>query len=317
MTPTDTPLLPVRLVTVDDALGPRRSRFFGEGFKRVTHRLDDIDVTPAVEEGGTVAAVAGLGLPANWSRKGVAEQPPHLSTIDAMLYAAQLAGLYLAHTHGLAGTDGFRVRRMALRAGNRPQEDRLDRFTVTAEHLGTEPGNPSVSRFDCRIGALAAVLAVEHGGEAVPTLVPGAYPDAGSLPGHWNTAPFGASHYGRTQILSDVDVDMGAIRADADLSLAPGPAEATMIDLFVAALQLGQVLLYRLDGVDRASSSTLWMRRTVIEPTSQHTDRFTTTLENERRLDTAAGTWRSADVVAAHSGLALRCSVAHLLPAER
>ncbi|GAA1672396.1 AvrD family protein [Glycomyces endophyticus] len=315
MTPTDTPLLAGRLVTVDDALGPRRSRFFGEGFKRVTHRLDGIAVAPEPEEGGTVAAVAGLVLPANWSRKGVAEQPPHLSTIDAMVFAAQLAGLYLAHTHGLGGADRFRVRRMALRAGNRPQEDRLDRFAVRAEHLGTEPGDPAVSRFDCRIGALTAVLAVEHGGEAVPALPPGRYRNPAALSGPWNTAPFGASHHGRTQILSDVAVDMDALRADADLALAPGTADATMIDLFVAALQLGQVLLYRLDGIERAASNTLWMRRTVIEPAARPSGRFTTALENERRLDTAAGTWRSADVVAAHSGLALRCSVAHLLPA--
>jgi hypothetical protein len=313
MAPTDVPVRPARLVTVDDALGPRKSRFFGEGFKRVSHRLDDIAVRPATE-GGEITAAAGLELPRNWSRKGVAEQPPHLSTIDAMLFAAQLCGLYLAHTHGLSGGDGFRVRRAALRAGNRPQEDRLDRFTVRAEHLGTAPGDPAVSRFDCRIGALTVVLAVEHGGEPVPTLLPGYYTDPAALPGHWNTAPFGASHRGRTQLLSDVDVDSKALRADADLTLGPGSAEATMIDLFVAALQLGQVLLYDLDRLERADSNTLWMRRTVIEPTSHRTKRFTTVLENERRLDNAAGTWRSADVVAVQSGFALRCSVAHLLP---
>jgi len=144
--------------------------------------------------------------------------------------------------------------------------------------------------------------------------MPGAYPDPAALPGHWNTAAFGASHRNRTQILSDVDVDERRLRADAALTIGPGAAEATMIDLFVAALQLGQVLLYRLDGLERAASNTLWMRRTVIEPTNDRTGRFTTALENERRLENAAGTWRSADVVAAHSGLALRCSVAHLLP---
>jgi len=315
MTPTDTTVMPQRLLTVDDALGPRKSRFFGEGFKRVSHRLDDIAVHPTAES-GTVTATAGLGLPRDWSRKGVAEQPPHLSTIDAMLFAAQLCGLYLAHTHGLSGEDGFRVRRAALRAGNRPQEDRLDRFTVRSEHLGTMPGEPAVSRFDCRIGALTVVLAVEHGGEVVPTLLPGSYPDPAALPGHWNTAPFGASHRGRTQILSDVAVDLKALRADAELTLGPGSTEATMIDLFVAALQLGQVLLYGLDRLERAHSNTLWMRRTVIEPTTHSTGRFTTALENERRLENAAGTWRSADVVAAHSGFALRCSVAHLLPSR-
>jgi hypothetical protein len=315
MPPTDTPLVSARLATVDDVLGPRKSRFFGEGFKRVSHRLGSIVVHPGSND-GSITAVAGLRLPANWSRKGTAEQPPHLSTIDAMLLGAQLCGLYLAHAHGLGGEDGFRVRRAALRAGNRPQEDQLDRFAVRAEHLGTASGDPAVSRFDCRIGALTAVLAIEHGGAPVPTLVPGSYPDPAALPGHWNSAPFGASHRRRTQILSDVAIDLERCSSDAELTIGPGPNAATMIDLFVAALQLGQVLLYGLDRMERSESNTLWMRRTVIEPTERRPRQFAVVLENERLLETAAGTWRSADVVAAHSGLALRCSVAHLLPAR-
>jgi hypothetical protein len=61
------------------------------------------------------------------------------------------------------------------------------------------------------------------------------------------------------------------------------------------------------------------MRRTLITPTGGDgaAGRLRVGLEAERLLDTAAGTWRGADVVAAHAGLELRCTVAHLLPGDR
>lgn len=96
------------LASIDEELGPRETRFFGEGFKRVAHALRKIAVDPGC---GRIEAEAGLHLPADWSRKGTRAQPPHLSTIDVMLFSAQLAGLYLAHTRVLGAQDPFAVRR--------------------------------------------------------------------------------------------------------------------------------------------------------------------------------------------------------------
>jgi hypothetical protein len=91
-----------------------------------------------------------------------------------------------------------------------------------------------------------------------------------------------------------------------------------MIDCFVTALQLGQVLLYELDGVSRAESSTLWMRKTVLElvtakpvtgPIPAHV-----VLEDSTLLNSRTGIWRSADIVTEFHGIRLRCSVAHQIP---
>src|SRR5690606_23714126 len=75
-------------------------------------------------------------------------------------------------------------------------------------------------------------------------------------------------------------------------------------------------LLYSLDGVARADSNTLWMRRTVIRPAPETPadGRFEVRLREPRLLLGAQGGWRSAEIVTDHAGLRLSCSVAHLLP---
>ncbi|MFI0264771.1 AvrD family protein [Streptomyces sp. NPDC017056] len=93
----------------------------------------------------------------------------------------------------------------------------------------------------------------------------------------------------------------------------------SMIDAFVAALQLGQVLLYELDGLTRAQSNTLWMRSTHITRAGASrpwhgSEPITTSLQAAKALPTAAGeTWRTADVVSAVGDLTVRCAVAHRL----
>lgn len=308
----------LRYPSVDTALGHREDRFFGEGFKRVTYALTSIQVTP---ENGTIEATASIRLPETWSKKGDSHQQPHLSTLDAMLLGAQLTGLYTAHTfqHDHAG---FSVAAVRIRAGNAPDEERLDRFPVTARHVSTQDtpsGKETV--MECRIGAMTVTVTAGHSG-AQTLGRPGFYAVAEDLDGAWNTAPYGADHHTRSQLLHDVAIDRDALTASGDLALTGPPdtaQHATAIDLFVSALQLAQVLLYDLDGLDRASSHTLWMRRTDITPvTSQDATpadrRLTIRLEESKQLPTKQGTWRTARIHAHHAGLALDCGVVHLLP---
>jgi len=246
--------------SVDDKLGDRRTRFFGEGFKRVTHAVTNVSVTPAT---GTVEATAGLSLPGTWSQKGQAEQRPHLSTIDAMLLAAQLTGLYTGHTVEHDPTR-FRVLGVKIRAGAQPDEDGLEQFPVHAVHRSTTDASDGeqTTTVDCRIGGMAVTVTAAHPA-GTPVDAPGFYAQAGHLPGVWNDRPYGVDHCTQAQLLTDVHADVTDLRASARLELT-GESVFTAIDLFVSALQLSQVLLYELDGVDRACSNTLWMRRTDI-----------------------------------------------------
>jgi hypothetical protein len=317
------PRPPLSVGSVDDVLGAREGRFFGEGFKRVTHHLTDISVIP-VGTGGRVDATAGIQIPAAWSRKGEIDQRPHLSTVDVMIFGAQLAGLYLAHSHGVAAAGPFGIRSLAIRAGTTPQEDGLDRFPVSARHLKTSAvlGGPNITKMDCQVGSLAIQIEAEHHGVAATERVDGHYTSATELPGPWNSAPYGMAHHSRRQLLSAVEADLSRLAASAALTVVDDADEAhgsgrrpTFIDLFVSALQLGQVLLYTLDDVDRTSSSTLWMRRTSIQPApSRAEERFEVRLQGATLLPTEQGTWRSAQIVTTHGGQHLRCLVAHQLP---
>ncbi|NUV61569.1 AvrD family protein [Streptomyces sp. CAI-85] len=329
----------LRLDSVDDVLGDRQGRFFGEGFKRVGYSLADITVVPEDAPGapgapggsgtkGQVHATAGIHLPDTWSRKGETLQRPHLSTLDGMILAARLTGLYVAHARRLGADARFRVRGVRIKAGNAPDEEGLERFPVSARFrsavVSAESRGLSTTTMDCTIGAMSVQVEAEHP-TGVEHRAEGRYGDSAELDGLWNHAPFGVSHHERAQFLEDVVADASAGTADARLTLVDGQdvpkgQAPTAVDLFVCALQLGQVLLYELDDLTRAGSNTLWMRRTSIEVTpvpdgaSGSDGRFRVLLGRSNALPTAEGTWRTARITASLGDLRMSCDVAHLLP---
>ena len=82
---------------------------------------------------------------------------------------------------------------------------------------------------------------------------------------------------------------------------------------------MGQVLLYELDGIRRADSNTLWMRRTTMtaDPealASASTSGVVAALEEPRLLTAGAERWRTATIVGDCQGVLTRCAVAHRLP---
>ncbi|WP_405791540.1 AvrD family protein [Streptomyces sp. NBC_01506] len=319
--------------SIDDVLGPRDSRFLGEGFKRVEHALSHLAITPGADGAGSIEATAHLTIPGLWSRKGDQSPRPHLSTIDAMILAAQLTGLYAAHTLGLPPHAHFAVRQLDMKAGSRPDEDDLQEFPVSARLVSTGPGGEQgpATTMDCRIGSLSARVHAVHGTGHGPTRSSHVYDRADELPGPWNDAPYGIAHRARKQLLTQVGVSTrgpGDPTASADVTLPghragqiPHGTPATMIDAFAAVLQLGQVLLYTLDGVDRADSANLWMRRTRVTtgtpPGPAHGPaRATASLERARLLPSQAGTWRTAEVTGALHAVRIQAGVTHLLPAS-
>ncbi|MFF3643453.1 AvrD family protein [Streptomyces sp. NPDC002564] len=314
--------------SIDDFLGPRDSRFLGEGFKRVEHSLTELTVSPGAEGTAGIEAVAHLAMPERWSSKGDHQQKPHLSSIDVMLFAARLTGLYAAHTHALAPDARFEVRSVDMKAGSSPDEEGLEKFPVSGRLIAAETRGATWSTtLDCRIGSLSARVHAVHDPGRGPTGTAQAYHLAEELPGPWNDRPFGVPHGARQQLLSGVRVTGEGtenLQASARVALVPDGAEAardatqaTMIDAFVAAMQLGQVLLYTLDGIDRAGSNNLWMRRTRVTAGAgapfRGDDQVTAGLGQARLLPSAAGTWRSAELTGALHGVRARASVVHLL----
>ncbi|MBD0695955.1 AvrD family protein [Streptomyces sp. CBMA123] len=332
---TQTPGAPAR-TTVDDYLGAGERRFFGSGYRRARQRLTDIRISSQADGTGTVLARGAVEYPADWSRKGGTDQAPHLSSIDALLIAGEAAELHLTHTFGLGAEQRgrLRLRRVRLKAGTKPVEEELGGFAVRA--TAARPSGHSTV-VDCQVGELRARLEVEH-----PQLPAGAArtarcdsPDV--LLGPAPLRPFAAAHRSRAQTIEDLRVDLSARRATALLgsrAVEPpaGPVgglesyshgSVSVIDAFVGAIQLGQILIYGLDDVPRAESDTLWMRQTVLEIGDPHRPvagpaPLSVELVEPRLLTTREGEdWRVVDIAAAFEHLRIRCAATHRLPAGR
>jgi len=322
--------------SVDDYLGPGEKRYFGGGFRRVFHHIGDVVVEPA-PDGGRVSAVAALKYPADWSRKkaGV-ELRPHLSSIDAMLLGVQLGELYVAHTYGLDDEQRRRMwlREIDIKAGVAPHED-LEEFQVTAVSGPTEPSGPGLAAtaFDCRIGPLKVRCTIEHE-RGVLRAETGRYRSAELLLGAGYQRFYGEGYKFRRQSVTDVALDLDGMQATALARIEPTEGSglvgegleaehhisASMFDCMIGIAQLAQVLLYRLDGIDRSTSNTLWMRRIAMRSNSPYrplSGAFTaaTSITRTRLLRHGGTLWRTSDMrVEDYHGISADYSIAHQLP---
>ncbi|WP_372411716.1 AvrD family protein [Streptomyces luteireticuli] len=331
----------------DACLGPGESRFFGSGYTRVSQHLDHIVSYGSTAPGAEIHAWATLDYPRDWSRKSAAPQlRPHVSSIDVLLLAVTLCEVHLSTAHGLTPDQLGRawLRSADVRAGSRPHETLSD-FPVRGRLADSRPApdgepGPLHSTYDCRVGGLRARCVLVHergartGGDRPDAHVFGSVTD---VLGPAGSRVYGAAHKAHRHVAGDVAVDLThrrvrarqrlVRRADAPpvrhgLEAAYAPS-VTVVDGLVGAAQLAQALLYAQDGLDRAGSNTLWMRRmtigtdTPVRPVDGPFDVRARATHN-RLLSWDGGLWRTTDcAVDDFRGIHGSFSVAHRLPAHR
>lgn len=339
------------LSSVSDYLGPPEKRFFSSGYRKAEHSVTGVRLTPAEAEQAGVTARVDVAYPSDWSKKkdGI-DLPPHLSSIDTLVLAAQLAEAHLTHAYTLNGEQraAMRLRRVKLTAGTSPQEE-LTGLEARALLLETRPveGAPgrSLSVYDCRIAKMRARCEVEHATGARNETF-GSHGTLQDLLGPAELRYYGSGFTRDAQHIDSVSADLDELTAEAAVRLTrddgqePAAATATagiggaqrpgpsMIDCFVTNLQLAQILMYELDAVSRADSNTLWMLRTVLtanggDPAQdvlggtapQRPLPLRTRLTGRHLLPLRGGTWRNVEVAGEFVGVSLRCSLAHELPA--
>ncbi|MFC8129729.1 AvrD family protein [Streptomyces sp. NPDC057302] len=325
--------------SLESCLGPGSSRFFGSGYKRVIQSLKDITTDGSAEPGALVTARGTLTYPSDWSRKtGAGELRPHLSSIDALVLAANLAETHIGRAFGLGPVERRRIwlRHADVRAGSTPHED-LAGFPVRGRLLAvdgpTDEHGTLASTFDCRVGRLKVrcTLVHEQGGKAG---APATYSDEKQALGPARARHYGVGYKQREQHAEQVRVDLdrqeirGLQRVVATDDDAPtcgaeaayGPS-VSLVDALVGVAQLAQVLLYAQDGLSRGNSDTLWMRRFVIgagTPVRPLGRTFIPTVrtESSRLLSMGDARWRTAELaVDDFAGIDGRCWLAHRLPA--
>ncbi|GAA0950260.1 AvrD family protein [Kribbella koreensis] len=262
---------------------------------------------------------------ATGSRKAVGtDLRPHFSTIDALVLGAQLA----EHCLQSPGQDPeilahSWLRKVRITAGSKPQED-LAGLKATARRKSVQPADEpgwTVSVFDSAIGAMRVQSEVVH-------------PAATLAEGEWTLEElpegryYGAGFKARTQHIRDLEVqDQTKAKAILELSDDGQPSTSglegayhpapSMVDAFVTALQLAQVMMYDLDGIPRQASDTLWMRQTTMtapKPSKTRDIPVTTELADPALLEMAGDTWRTFTVLADVAGINVRSAVTHRLP---
>lgn len=315
------PAPPSRPRPIDEFLGPASGRYFGAGYRRVEQRLAALRIS-----GDLVTAQATLAYPGDWSRKASKALRPHLSTVDALVFTLGLVEAWLTHTAALTLAERrvLWLRRFEMRAGSKPQED-LDAFAVSAQRVSTNEGG---SVFVCRIGTIGVECEVAHGPYAMAA-APGIYTTADAILGTAEERYWGAAYKQRRHAIEQVAANATGVGARLTVS---GPdcgsgdgfgADhqpcTSMLDCFLMLAQLSQVIAYEHDGITRATSQTLWMRRLAMRcetPRLTFGEAFDVDLElrRARHLRRDAGTWSLFDLACDFSGLQVTASMAHLLP---
>jgi hypothetical protein len=318
---------------VDALLGPGEKRYFGAGYRRVLHDIQDLR---SDREAGTAHATARLAYPGDWSAKGRSALRPHLSSIDALVLGAAICEAELAGS-GLAqrSRDRAWLRAVTIRAGRSPAED-LDAVEVAARRTARAPGllQALCTEYDVRIGPMKLRFEIEHGDAG----------DSDSRPTTSLAALFTDDHHylsgykRRRQEISALSIDVAGGRLGADVRVVGGareglPAAAesglegfyqpsvTMIDAIVVTAQLAQIFLYELDGVPRSRSKTMWLREislrsaTPYQPTSQ---RFEASIDVAKAplIPLAGEVYRTGEADYRVHGIRGRFKIAHALPPD-
>ncbi|MEV4615218.1 AvrD family protein [Kitasatospora sp. NPDC049258] len=329
----------MRFSSIDDFLGPADRRFFGLGLKGVRHAIAPLSVGAPDGARRGVAGLAELSHPGEWSRQ-TSGMPfaPHIDCLDALALTVQLCEAYLLHTYGLDPAQRGRMwlRRYEFRAS---AEERLTPggFPVRASLIETVPAPRSlggyVSTFECRLATVRTWCTVEHELTAIRS-APAVFGSAHEALGPGAERFHDEGYRRRSQRITEVTVRLPENRVEAAVSVEPDedaglrPADLggayhpslSAIDCLAVQAQLGQVLLYQMDGAAKIDGGTLRIRRVVLsaqtpyQPLAGPFRAFAET-HRSRLLTWGGGTWRTTRLVGHCQGIQASLSLAHELPA--
>lgn len=298
---TGTAQLPTdQWASIDDALGPAAGRYFGTGYKHTGPAIGQVQV----RHDARASRLDGHG----------SVTADKLSTTDAVaLVTEALVGLVAAR-YSPEAAGRTRMIALDLRASAKPLGSALTDFPVHARLSDQDGGDLSI---EATVGNITAV------GQVVRPIGAGSLADVDSaerLPSLFGVAER-AAYQGHTVALTGVS-SRSTSEAEAVFEVShdqAGTDEICFIDAFVGAVQLGQLLLGRLDGLDRSAGGCLWTRRTSFRAyrpllTAQRS-LLHTRLGRSRIVRLEGSPWRCADIVAGvGDALTVTCSVGHRLP---
>jgi hypothetical protein len=253
----------------DALLGSARDRFLGDGHRRVS--LDVVELVAVDDE--TVAGMARVIYPHDWSLKGGVSREAHLSTVDAIRVAGAVRSALTTTAMTWLGEYGYE-RSLSVRAGARP-------FTG----LGAVPVRTTVDRPDADIVRLVhSVGSLKVESEWTRAEPPTLADD------DWQ-----AGIATNVRLMTDSRVNCTYERKTATLSTV------SFLEVMMLTAQMSQVALYQGDAERRARSGNMWMRRAGFvrhTPTPQRVAAIELQLLNRRELTVGGRAVGTADVLA-------------------
>lgn len=318
--------------SIDDLLGDSQTRFFGAGYRLIRRRISEVTLDT---RGNTIEATAAIEYPSAWSKKKDRELQPHLSSLDALGIAAQLAEAYLRAAYGLSGAEAdlLWIDRCTLKPGPSPTTD-LENVPVRCTFLGEESTSESLcghrSRFAARVGTIAVELTIDHPG-APKRELNARWQNITDILGPSERCYYGAAHTGTKLSLSDIAFEPSGECVRAILDTEPLSSEQRLTGIgaayypfvsemtaIVSVAQLAQALLYRYDNLTREQSNNLWMRkisianhRPVRATRGLHVKTWSTKMS---LLPVKDGVWRTGSFEMIMPGMTAEYTLAHLLP---
>lgn len=299
---------------IDQVLGPSESRFFGAGYKNSSYQIAQ---TRSVELARTFEGYVQLSIAPKWSTKGNGEQLPHVSTTDVLAIAMFLSESAIEEEFGIYRNQ-LLLNTMTVRAPARPAEGNRYEFQsrCTVEKV---PENPDI--INTVVSFLGFTVRSSFG--QIATVRSETVSNAKS---HWLDGFKQSSNQIENVVIdpnsrtSSADLVHGWNGGDAPLFGADTlfPDAPSIIDCFVSGLQLGQVLIYDIDEMDRSQSNTLWMRSLSITTNSKL--RSTVDTKCMLRCDVKKTSilpcdddtvWRTILLGISLPGITMDCSVVH------
>lgn len=282
--------------TIDDFLGLRQGRYFGDGYLKSSQIIRDFEVSGGL----TAMKISFIGvvkLPDMWSIKGEATQKPHLSTIDVIEFALECLRQFRISTWRYCGLPTDLLNSISIVAGRTPVEDTLDAVPITGQVLLNDDASE--------------VMVLQIANMEVTMYLRQNIQNSGR-----------DLKFSREPVeLSKVLLNANKMQASAITYTNPKHEENvwSLPASFACALQLGQLLLYKLDNVKRSESNTLWMKKTLIRfsdpmPCTRGAQPIHAYLDDVLKYTKSDGEWRRANVCATFCNVQITCRVTHCLP---
>ncbi len=305
---------------IDKVLGNFEERYFGAGHKRSVYSLYKAFETDEDNYQGS----ASIELGSSWSEKNGEQIRPHLSTIDGVVLAALLAEKYLEEKHPEIATKEMFLSMFEIKAGGNPIED-LQNITLSIKKVSVE-----AEIFNFKIDILGMkvnlkIRKIENNYTDLEQIASSDSSDRGYIAYHLKDIRHDIDNI---NFLNQNNLFCDFIRGEEMQTNYSGLScnfskSISALEWLVVFSQMGQLVAYNYDFIDRRESHNLWMRWVKAELKSPYFYEepilMTGEIVKASLLNRGEDKWRTFDVAGStiDNNVKFEGKMAHKLPRKK